>query len=323
MVNGSVDLGAGNDTLTLANFTNRVSVANTETILGGSGNDTIILTGNIAATVIGGAGLNFITGNTGADQFVFDQNSYGNYSILTNFSATNGDKIALDTTGSGILSGNTYDLGGAALTAGKDLADVANVAARLATTLANGGKGGFVYEQDTGELFYSGNGSFAGGGTHDRPGHHGRFHPLDLQRQQLRPGVSGCRCGCRAGKRSASRRCCRASGCASLSRPTHNLPNRDVQPAMRRNRRPVPGPQQHRRHCRLNDRRPRNHLATAANASNSNTGTLVQPRSQMRRSPRGAASSRTARTGSSGTPGSTPITDARAFTSTASCSRSA
>ena len=165
MVNGSVDLGAGNDTLTLANFTNRVTVANTETIHGGSGNDTIILSGSVAATVIGGAGLNFITGNSAADQFVFDQNSYGNYSILTNFSATNGDKIALDTTGSGILSGNTYDLGGAALTVGKDLADVANVAARLATTLSNGGKGGFAYEQDTGELFYSGNGSFAGGGT--------------------------------------------------------------------------------------------------------------------------------------------------------------
>ena len=165
MVNGSVDLGAGSDTLTLSNFTNHVSIANTETVMGGSGNDTIVLTGNTASMVIGGAGINFIKGNTGADQFVLDQNSNGNVSFLTNFSTTNGDKIALDTTGSGILSGNAYDLGGAALIAGTTLADVANAATRLATTLANGGKGAFVYEHDTGELFYSSNGSFAGGGT--------------------------------------------------------------------------------------------------------------------------------------------------------------
>lgn len=165
MVNGSVDLGGGNDTLTLANFTNRVSVANTETIHGGTDNDTIILSGSVAATVIGGGALNLITGNSAADQLVFDQDSYGDYTTLMNFSAANGDKIALDTTGSSILSGNAYDLGGAALTLGKDLADVANVAGRLSTAFADGGKGGFVYEQDTGELFYSNNGSFAGGGT--------------------------------------------------------------------------------------------------------------------------------------------------------------
>ena len=111
LVNGSVDLGAGSDTLTLSNFTNHVSVANTETVMGGSGNDTIILTGNTASMVIGAAGVNFIKGNTGADQFVLDQNSYGNVSFLTNFSTANGDKIALDTTGSGTLSGNAYDLG--------------------------------------------------------------------------------------------------------------------------------------------------------------------------------------------------------------------
>ena len=40
-----------------------------------------------------------------------------------------------------------------------------DAAARLATSQATGGKGGFVYQQDTGELYYSGNGNFSGGGT--------------------------------------------------------------------------------------------------------------------------------------------------------------
>lgn len=47
----------------------------------------------------------------------------------------------------------------------KHLTNVANRASRLAKTLSNGGKGGFVYQQNTGELFCSTNGSFAGGGT--------------------------------------------------------------------------------------------------------------------------------------------------------------
>jgi hypothetical protein len=165
VVNGSVDLGGGTNTLTLANGTNSVTVANTQTVFGGSGNDTIVLSGTLAATVIGGGGINFITGNTGADQFVLDQDSAGNFTEVTNFNSNNGDKIALDTTGSSIFGGNAYNLGGAPLALGKDLADVANVSARLATRLNNGGKGGFAYEQDNGQLYYSSNGSFANGGT--------------------------------------------------------------------------------------------------------------------------------------------------------------
>jgi hypothetical protein len=164
LVNGSVDLGGGNDTLKLANFTNRVSVTNTATVMGGTGNDTIVLSGANTPMVIGGAGMNFITGNSGGDQFVLDQASAGNDSTITNFSSAKGDKIALDTTGSGILTGNTYDLGGAAVSA-TNLQAVANAAARLALTEVTGGKGGFAYQQDTGELYYSANGAFAGGGT--------------------------------------------------------------------------------------------------------------------------------------------------------------
>ena len=164
LVNGSVDLGGGADTLTLANQTNRMTVANTETVYGGSGSDTITLQGSVAATVIGGGGINFITGNSAADRFVFDQNSSRNTTTTMNFNTAKGDKIALDTTGSNILTGNAYDLGGAPLVLNADLADVANAASRLSTTLANGGKGALVYQQDTGDLFYSRNGSFTGGG---------------------------------------------------------------------------------------------------------------------------------------------------------------
>ena len=109
--------------------------------------------------------MNFITGNSAADQFVLDQNSAGNYSTDLNFSTAKGDKIALDTTGSATLATNTYDLGGAALVDGTNLKAVADAATRLTINEATGGKGGFVYQQNTGELYYSNNGSFAGGGT--------------------------------------------------------------------------------------------------------------------------------------------------------------
>jgi hypothetical protein len=134
-------------------------------VLGGTGADTVVLTGTMAITVIGGGGLNFITGNTGADQYVLNQDSTGNDSTIMNFSSAKGDTIALDTTGSETLTGDIYNLGGASLVVGTDLADVANATARLGTTLNNGGNGAFVYEQDTGGLYYSSNGSFAGGGT--------------------------------------------------------------------------------------------------------------------------------------------------------------
>ncbi|HTI79927.1 MAG TPA: hypothetical protein VL614_05695, partial [Acetobacteraceae bacterium] len=165
IINGSVDLAAGSDTLQLANNTNRVSIANTETVLGGTGNDVIVLTGSNAGLVVGGGGMDFVTGNTTADQFVFDQNSAGNYSTVQNFSSAKGDKIALDTTGSATLGTDTYDLNGAALADGTTLKAVADAASRLAVPVLNGGHGAFVYQQDTGELYYSGNGSFAGGGT--------------------------------------------------------------------------------------------------------------------------------------------------------------
>ncbi len=66
-------LGAASDTLTLANGTNHVSVAGIGTVEGGTGADTIVLSGALTSMLIGGGGLNFITGNTVGDTFVFDQ----------------------------------------------------------------------------------------------------------------------------------------------------------------------------------------------------------------------------------------------------------
>jgi hypothetical protein len=73
--------------------------------------------------------------------------------------------VGLDTTGSATLGGNTYNIGGGALVDLTNIKSVADAATRLATTLPNGGSGGFVYEQDTGELYYNSTGAFAGGGT--------------------------------------------------------------------------------------------------------------------------------------------------------------
>jgi hypothetical protein len=164
MAAGTVDLGAGNDVLRFANATNSASVTNTETVFGGTGADTIVLTGSNASLVDAGAGLNFITGNSGADQFVFDQASANNTSTIQNFNAANGDVIALDTTTSAILPGTNYDLGGAVLSPA-DLTSTADASTLVAVSLSNGGHGGFAYQQDTGELYYSNNGDFSGGGT--------------------------------------------------------------------------------------------------------------------------------------------------------------
>ena len=88
-----------------------------------------------------------------------------NVSTIMNFNTTKGDRIALDTTAGATLSGNAYDLGAGGLVAGTNLKAAAGAAARLVVAETTGGKGGFIYQQDTGALYYSTNGNFAGGGT--------------------------------------------------------------------------------------------------------------------------------------------------------------
>jgi hypothetical protein len=77
---------------------------------------------------------------------------------------TGADKIGLDTDVSSTINTNTYDTTGS-LTNNGNLKAVANAAALTATVLSTGGKGGFVYQQDTGQLYFSSNGDFTSGGT--------------------------------------------------------------------------------------------------------------------------------------------------------------
>jgi len=165
VVGGEVNFTSGADILTLNNDTNHISVANAETVLGGSGNDTIVLSGTAATTVVAGGGVNQVYGHTEADVFVFNQDSAGNYTTVMNFNQAAGNTIGLDT--STVYAGAhaaAYTISGS-LQNGVNIEEVANSTALHAASLSTGGKGGFVYEQDTGELFYSANGSFSGGGT--------------------------------------------------------------------------------------------------------------------------------------------------------------
>jgi hypothetical protein len=115
-----------------------------------------------AASTRGGGGVDTVTGSTAADNFVFDQKAAGSFMTVMNFDGSN-DKIALDTTNS-TFTGNKYVLQ-AALANNTNIKAVADSDARIATSLASSGKGGFVYQQDTGELYYSDNGAFTTGGT--------------------------------------------------------------------------------------------------------------------------------------------------------------
>ncbi len=85
--------------------------------------------------------------------------------VSKNFSSGQGDMIALDTTDSAVLGVNAFDIGTGGIVDGVDLTNVADATARLAASLSNGGKGGFVYQEDTGGLYYSADGSFSGGGV--------------------------------------------------------------------------------------------------------------------------------------------------------------
>ncbi len=98
---GSINLGAGTDSLTLANGTNILTVSNTETITGGTGADTITLSGVTGETITGGLGADNITSGGGADIFVFTSSSDGaaagansGYDVIQGFTSGT-DKIAL------------------------------------------------------------------------------------------------------------------------------------------------------------------------------------------------------------------------------------
>jgi hypothetical protein len=81
---------------------------------------------------------------------------------LENF--VNTEFIGLDTNNSQTQTKNAFVLG-EALTNNVNMVEVADGTARLAEVESTGGKGGFVYEQDNGGLYYSANGNFASGGV--------------------------------------------------------------------------------------------------------------------------------------------------------------
>nr|WP_246420165.1 hypothetical protein [Neoroseomonas alkaliterrae] len=113
MLASFVDLGAGADILRLANGANTVTVANVETVLGGSGEDRITVTGSVGAriegrggsdliaggagadTIIGGAGADTMSGGGGADWFIFEagDSSLSSPDVILDFLASQGDRL--------------------------------------------------------------------------------------------------------------------------------------------------------------------------------------------------------------------------------------
>ena len=162
--NGSVDLGGGSDTLQLGNFTNSISVTNT-TISDGRQRCRYGRSDRLQCQPGRRRRRHELhQGEHWSDTVRLRSEQRRELSKLLNFGTGSGDTIALDTTGSTTLGTNAYDLGGATLTSA-DLTHAADNAALVAAATLNGGKGAFIYQDDTGGLYYSGNGNFATGGT--------------------------------------------------------------------------------------------------------------------------------------------------------------
>jgi|GEM_PF-5749033 len=72
-----------------------------DTLNGGDGND-IVHSGDGNDTLNGGAGEDTLTGGSGADQFLFT--SLDTYDLITDFNYSEGDRIAIDSSSTGISS---------------------------------------------------------------------------------------------------------------------------------------------------------------------------------------------------------------------------
>jgi len=111
-----VDLGAGTDSLTLANASNSVSVSNTETITGGTGDDTITVTGTTAATLTGGGGADTfnLSGASAAQTLRYTTSTDGatTQDSLTGRDIINGFTLGTDKIGiAGTLASAIDDVG--------------------------------------------------------------------------------------------------------------------------------------------------------------------------------------------------------------------
>jgi Ca2+-binding RTX toxin-like protein len=146
--NDTIDGGAGNDTIDgLGGNDYLTGGTGKDSLTGGSGADTLI-GGAGADILVGGLGLDSLTGGAGADIFALSKNS--GIDTIRDF-GTGGDKLQISASdfGSGLVAGN--------LAANRFLSG-SSVGAGSAT----GSVGQFLYNTNSGALYFDANG--AGGG---------------------------------------------------------------------------------------------------------------------------------------------------------------
>ncbi|MBB3938329.1 beta strand repeat-containing protein [Aureimonas phyllosphaerae] len=139
--------GTGNE---LANKLTGNAAANTLT--GGAGTDTLI-GGAGADTLIGGAGKDVLTGGLDADIFVFGNGGSTSADAVTDFSATQGDKIGLMASQFGLSSGQGIDANG------KLSADWFTQVTGTTNTSTASGHGQFLFNSTSKTLFWDADGS--------------------------------------------------------------------------------------------------------------------------------------------------------------------
>ncbi|MEI6643847.1 MAG: calcium-binding protein [Novosphingobium sp.] len=137
--NNLLDGGAGNDLL--------VGADGIDTLIGGTGNDTLV----------GQFGVDILTGEAGADRFVLAADPNGGFDLIVDFSAAQGDKIALS-----LANGDITDPFAFAAGAGGSLAADEFYSASGETTAQDAGDR-IIYDSMTGALYYDPDGNIEGG----------------------------------------------------------------------------------------------------------------------------------------------------------------
>ncbi len=160
-----ISLGTGTDSVTLGGTLNTVRVVAVETVTGSAGSDSVTNGGSGAVTFTGSGGFDTYVGGTGVDTVVLDHAGISDVVQIKSFRVSGADKIALDVAAVATNGVDAFDIGGATLVANTNIKSIANDGNVAATVLSNGGSGGFVYAQDTGNLYYDADGDFSSGST--------------------------------------------------------------------------------------------------------------------------------------------------------------